>query len=138
MNGEELAANKAYSKWKVYDLNASVDQKWDIVEAGTLDLVICTVSIDYLIHPLEVLKECHRLMKSGTFILFLTLSPLLSLFHLFHLAKADGRCDNPSHDFQSLFCDKSYCNMVAPRASRASRVGRKLPTFLWVRGYRGC
>lgn len=65
MNADELAANKAYTLWKVYDLNASKEQTWDIVEAETLDLVLCSVSIDYLIHPLEVLKECQRLMKPG-------------------------------------------------------------------------
>jgi ubiquinone/menaquinone biosynthesis C-methylase UbiE len=31
----------------------------------TFDVVTCVVSIDYLIHPIEVLKEVHRVLKPG-------------------------------------------------------------------------
>lgn len=66
MNEGELRANEAYTEWKVYDLNADENQRWTWVEEDFLDLVICTVSIDYLIHPLAVLKQCHRVLKPGT------------------------------------------------------------------------
>ena len=33
----------------------------------SMDIVIYTVSIDYLIKPLAVLKECFRLVKHGVF-----------------------------------------------------------------------
>ena len=66
MNEGELKANKTYTEWKVYDLNASENQGWTWLKEESLDLVICTVSIDYLIHPLAVLKQCYRLLKPGT------------------------------------------------------------------------
>ena len=66
MNEEELKANEAYTKWKVYDLNKDEDQEWTWLKEDSLDLVICTVSIDYLIYPLAVLKESYRLLKPGT------------------------------------------------------------------------
>jgi hypothetical protein len=65
MNGEELCQNPAYIEWKVYDLNTSEKQEWNWLKPQSLDIVICTVSIDYLIYPLTVLKECHRLLKFG-------------------------------------------------------------------------
>lgn len=65
LNAEELAKNEAYTHWKVYDLNKSEKQEWDWIENGTLDLVICTVSIDYLIYPVSVLEECRQKLKDG-------------------------------------------------------------------------
>jgi hypothetical protein len=66
MNEEELRKNPVYTEWKVFDLNESESQQWTWLNSDTMDIVICTVSIDYLIYPLVVLKECHRLLKSGT------------------------------------------------------------------------
>lgn len=66
MNEEELHKNPAYTEYKVYDLNASETQEWNWITPESIDIVICTVSIDYLIHPLTVLKECHRLLKPGS------------------------------------------------------------------------
>lgn len=66
LNEEELKANPAYTIWKVHDLNASEDQNWTWLETETINTVICTVSIDYLIHPISVLKECFRVLKPGT------------------------------------------------------------------------
>lgn len=69
LNEEELIANPAYNaRWKVFDLNANKNQHWtwfdiDGGNADAFDVVICTVSIDYLIYPLEVLKECYRILK---------------------------------------------------------------------------
>lgn len=68
MNEEELSANPAYAEWKVHDLNQSEKQEWTWLRPDSLDIVICTVSINYLIYPVEVLKECYRLLKTGTFL----------------------------------------------------------------------
>jgi predicted SAM-dependent methyltransferase len=65
MNEEELAKNPIYTQWKVYDLNCHETQNWEWIHTASVDLIICTVSIDYLIYPLTVLKECHRLLKPG-------------------------------------------------------------------------
>jgi ubiquinone/menaquinone biosynthesis C-methylase UbiE len=66
LNEEELKANPAYTEWKVHDLNASKIQDWTWLETETMNAVICTVSIDYLIYPISVLKECYRVLRPGT------------------------------------------------------------------------
>jgi ubiquinone/menaquinone biosynthesis C-methylase UbiE len=65
MNEDELKANPAYTEWKVYDLNALEKQEWTWLKSDSMDAVICTVSIDYLIYPKVVLRECFRVLKSG-------------------------------------------------------------------------
>ena len=71
LNEDELAANRPYNLgWKVFDLNAREEQNWtwfpvEGVNGEVFDTVICTVSIDYLIYPLEVLKECYKILKQG-------------------------------------------------------------------------
>ena len=62
MNAEELAANPRLDRWVVHDLNASpvlpfTDAEFD---AGS----IC-VSVDYLISPIEVLRDVGRVVKPG-------------------------------------------------------------------------
>jgi len=65
MNEEELAKNEVYTEWKVADLNNSEKQQWSWLSSESMDTVVCTVSIDYLIYPIPVLKECFRLLKFG-------------------------------------------------------------------------
>lgn len=62
MNTTELAANKQATSWVQHDLN--IDPKLPF-ENETFDSVVCCVSIDYLVHPLEVFDEVHRCLKSG-------------------------------------------------------------------------
>ena len=62
MNAEELAANSRLHTRVVQDLNQDphlpfADEEFD---AGG----IC-VSVDYLIHPVEVLRECGRVVRPG-------------------------------------------------------------------------
>lgn len=60
MNERELARNKKLDEWFVHDLNKQPQLPFKDKEfsAG----VIC-VSIDYLIHPVAVLKEMGRVLK---------------------------------------------------------------------------
>jgi SAM-dependent methyltransferase len=96
LNKEELERNPAYSAFKVFDLNASKDQKWEWLKNESFDLVICTVSIDYLIYPLEVLRECLRILKPGNLCMY----------------GSNTRWRDPSDDLQSLFPDESNCVMA--------------------------
>lgn len=62
MNATELAANRRLDAWVVHDLNRIprlpfADAEFD---AGA----IC-VSIDYLIRPVEVLRDCARVIRRG-------------------------------------------------------------------------
>jgi SAM-dependent methyltransferase len=62
MNEAELAANPAASERVVQDLNA--DQGLPFPDQS-FDAVVCCVSIDYLVRPVEVLAEAARVLRPG-------------------------------------------------------------------------
>jgi SAM-dependent methyltransferase/FKBP-type peptidyl-prolyl cis-trans isomerase 2 len=62
MNAEELAENPALDERLVHDLNKDPRLPFD---DATFDAVVCTVSVEYLIRPLEVFREVARVLKPG-------------------------------------------------------------------------
>ncbi len=62
MNAVELGANPLADQVVVHDLN--VDPRLPFHDAS-FDAVVCCVSIDYLIHPVEVLREAARVLRPG-------------------------------------------------------------------------
>jgi SAM-dependent methyltransferase len=62
MNTVELQANPLADHIVVQDLNADPQLPFD---DASLDAVVCCVSIDYLIHPVEVLREAARVLRPG-------------------------------------------------------------------------
>jgi SAM-dependent methyltransferase len=62
MNEAELRANPRYSRWFVQDLNE--DATLPLGDA-TVDAAAICVSIQYLQHPVEVLREVARVLKPG-------------------------------------------------------------------------
>ena len=62
MNETELAANPAATERIVHDLNA--DPRIPLPDAD-VDAVVCCVSIDYLVRPVEVLAEVARVLRPG-------------------------------------------------------------------------
>ncbi|MGB3829053.1 MAG: class I SAM-dependent methyltransferase [Ornithinimicrobium sp.] len=62
MNGVELQANPMADQVVVHDLN--VDPRLPFDDAA-FDAVVCCVSVDYLIHPVEVLREAARVLRPG-------------------------------------------------------------------------
>ncbi len=62
MNEAELAANPAATRYVVADLNADPALPFDDT---SFDAVTCCVSIDYLVHPIEVLREAARVLRPG-------------------------------------------------------------------------
>ena len=62
MNAHELAANEAATTWIVHDLN--VDPVLPF-ESEHFDAVTCCVSVDYLVHPVDVFREVCRCVKHG-------------------------------------------------------------------------
>ncbi len=60
LNESELKENKALSDYVIHDLNK--DPVLPFSDA-TFDAVICTVSVDYLIHPIEVFRDVGRVLK---------------------------------------------------------------------------
>jgi hypothetical protein len=62
MNREELQANKRLDRFVVQDLNQVTALPY---ESDSLDAVICTASIEYLIRPFEVFSDISRILKPG-------------------------------------------------------------------------
>jgi SAM-dependent methyltransferase len=63
MNAAELARNQHLTTHFVKDLNVS--PSLNEVEDGTVDVVICNVSVDYLVKPIDVFREFRRILKVG-------------------------------------------------------------------------
>jgi len=62
VNGLELKVNDQLTDFTAKDLNVDISLPY---EDDTFDVVTCVVSIDYLIKPIEVLREVHRVLKKG-------------------------------------------------------------------------
>ena len=62
MNAEELAANRAANNSWVQDLNESPALPF---KTDSLDALVCTVSIEYLVRPANVLEEALRVLRPG-------------------------------------------------------------------------
>lgn len=62
MNAEELAANPQLHQQVVHDLNRNPQLPFD---DNAFDAVICTVSVEYLIQPLEIMQELARITRTG-------------------------------------------------------------------------
>ena len=62
LNANELAANSQLNSFVVRDLNEHPQLPYP---DSKFDIVTCVVSIDYLIHPLEIMAEIHRVLKPG-------------------------------------------------------------------------
>lgn len=62
MNGDELAANAAAMNRVVQDLNRSASLPFADL---SLDAVVCTASIEYLLRPAAVLTEIRRILRPG-------------------------------------------------------------------------
>lgn len=62
MNAHELAANPTATSWVVHDLNADPGLPFS---DGRFDAVTCCVSIDYLVRPIDVLRDAARVLRPG-------------------------------------------------------------------------
>jgi len=62
LNEQELAANPQLTGRVIHDLNQ--DPKLPFPEAS-FDAIICSLSVEYLIQPFQVFRECARVLKPG-------------------------------------------------------------------------
>jgi SAM-dependent methyltransferase len=66
MNPTELRANTMATSWVRHDLNADPALPFD---DARFDAVVCCVSVDYLVQPIEVFREVARvLVPDGLFV----------------------------------------------------------------------
>jgi SAM-dependent methyltransferase len=62
MNQRELEANSRLTDYIIHDLNANPQLPFN---DKAFDAAICSVSVEYLIHPFEVFEEITRVLKPG-------------------------------------------------------------------------
>ncbi|GAC1364748.1 MAG: class I SAM-dependent methyltransferase [Ktedonobacteraceae bacterium] len=62
MNGEEMRANEQLNDFVVHNLNKNPQLPF---EDTSFDAVLNTVSIQYLVHPVEVMREVARVLRPG-------------------------------------------------------------------------
>ena len=62
MNQEEIDANPVLCERLVHDLNMVPQLPY---ENNRFDAVVCTVSVEYLISPIEIFMEVNRVLKPG-------------------------------------------------------------------------
>ncbi len=62
MNTDELARNPALTERIVHDLNAAPVLPF---ESAQFDVVLCALSIEYLVQPEAVMREVKRVLKPG-------------------------------------------------------------------------
>ena len=62
MNRQEMDANPRLDECLVHDLNLQPRLPY---EDNRFDVVVCTVSVEYLIKPVEVFAEVNRVLKPG-------------------------------------------------------------------------
>ncbi len=62
MNHQELEANQVLDDSIVHDLNKDTKLPY---ESSSFDVVLCNVSVEYLVDPLEVFREVYRVLKPG-------------------------------------------------------------------------
>lgn len=63
MNTKELSANKHLTSYITKDLNEN--PTLPEIPDGSIDVAICSVSIDYMTRPVELLSEVRRTLKDG-------------------------------------------------------------------------
>lgn len=64
LNREEMLQNPQLTDHVIHDLNR--DPSLPLID-NEFDAVICTVSVEYLIHPFEVFREIARILKPDGF-----------------------------------------------------------------------
>ncbi len=62
MNAREMEANPGLNRYVVHDLNRQTTLPF---EADRFDITLCSLSIEYLIKPLEVMEEIVRVTRPG-------------------------------------------------------------------------
>ena len=60
LNEQELQSNSRLTAYRIQDLNTNTRLPFT---SDSFDAVICTVSIEYLIRPREIIDELHRILK---------------------------------------------------------------------------
>jgi len=101
MNADELDANPMAHARVVHDLNVDPRLPFD---DDSFDAAVCCVSVDYLVHPVEVFRDLARVVRPG--------GPFVCTF--------SNRCF-PTKAIRGwlLMTDQEHCELVAEYFRRA-------------------
>ncbi len=64
LSRHELAGNKALHEYHIFDLNAA-PEPLILFSSESFDVVICSLSVEYLRSPLKVFTEIYRVLRPG-------------------------------------------------------------------------
>ncbi|KAL3808180.1 hypothetical protein ACHAXA_006103 [Cyclostephanos tholiformis] len=128
MNAMELEANPTLTEWTVMDLN-SAKNGGNVIrlpyDDGCFDVVMIQLSVDYLIYPLEVMREASRVLRKDGRIAVLFSNRLF-------LSKAVGLwtgSDDVDHAYTVgaylHYCDGGFENIKAEDLSMRRQRGRE-------------
>ncbi len=62
LNPRELSRNEALDRFVIHDLNRRPDLPF---EDGSFDVVVCSLSVDYLTRPVDVFRDTARVLRPG-------------------------------------------------------------------------
>jgi len=132
MNEEEMKGNNILSEFAVVDLNSKgsggVGGKGDLLpyEKESFDVVLCQLSIDYLVRPLEVMEDVWRVLRPGGKVVILFSNRLF-------LEKAVGLwtgADDVDHAYTVgtylRFCQGNFINIEAKDLSTRTKKGKEM------------
>ncbi len=117
LNGEELQSNKALTETVVHDLNADVALPF---YDNQFDVVLCTVSVEYITRPLEIFRDVARILRpDGMFIVVFSnrMFPPKAV-RIWKGAEEDRRVElvrNYMAKVDNLFLDGSFESKGKPR-----------------------
>lgn len=124
MNEEELKANTVLNDYNVVDLNANPNVELPYSDSS-FNVVLCQLSIDYLIFPLNVMKEVGRVLKPGGQVVILFSNRLF-------LQKAVGLWtgkDDVDHTYTVgsylKFCNGGFTDITAKDLSVRKKKGKE-------------
>ncbi len=139
LNQEELDANPVLTETVVHDLNADPHLPF---EDNEFDVVINTVSIDYVVHPVELFREVHRILKpKGLFIVVFSnrMFPPKAVY-IWKTLTESQRCDLVKRYFQlagGFFVEGSLESKGKPRPKDDKYYSYGIPSdpiyALWAR-----
>jgi len=130
MNEEEMKGNAILTEYNVVDLNSkgSGGGKADLLpyEKESFDVVICQLSIDYLVRPLEVMDDVWRVLRPGGKVVILFSNRVF-------LEKAVGLwtgADDVDHAYTVgaylRFCQGNFINIKAKDLSTRTKKGKEM------------
>ncbi len=125
MNAEELEANPALTERTVLDLNADANVRLPY-EDESFDVVLLQLSVDYLIHPLEVLREASRVLRRKNGRISILFSNRLFLTKAVGLWTGSDDVDHAYTVGKYLhFCGGGYTKIVAEDLSTRKQRGKE-------------